>query len=273
MAGNEMNMVIDATNSEEELVEIAKQALSSCNWVIGQCAEQWTSRYSKGRTDADFGQMVGMSGDQIYQRRRVWERFSELRDGFDSLSWSHFYVALNWEDAEENLKWADDIKATVAEMRAWRRSNHGEDLTTPGEQADHVGYDIVSEQLVPVRDPSEFGMEMPGEWTPREGGEAPFDPNPVMAGAPQRLEQGDEPYTPFRADARGPAPSEGGTATKPRAEQTPEMIAKKMVGALERCCRQLNGEQLEFFQEDDSDLRDRLLESIDDLHTWSERLR
>lgn len=277
MAGNDTHTLVENAGSEEQLVEIAKNALSSCNWVIGQCAEQWTSRYSKGRTDADFGQMVGMSGDQIYQRRRVWEKFSEVRNNYESLSWSHFYVALNWEDAEECLNWATDNTATVAVMRAWRRSNHGEDLTTPSEQMDHIGYDVVTDQPVPVRDPSEFGQPAgfvsggAGEWSPGNE-QAPFDPELVMSGAPQRLDPTEEPYAPFGANARGPAFAEGGTATKPRVEQTPEMIAKKMTSAVERCCRQMSGDQLQYFQQD-PEMCERFLDALDDLHEWANRLR
>ena len=64
--------------SEEELISRAQMAVSQCNWVLGECAASWTQRYARGRTDADFGQMVGLSSDQIYQRRRVWETFGDV---------------------------------------------------------------------------------------------------------------------------------------------------------------------------------------------------
>ena len=87
--------------SEEQLISKARDAVSQCNWVVGECASKWTQRYAKNRTDADFGQMVGLSGDQIFQRRRVWEAFGESHKNFGSLKWSFFYVALNWDDAED----------------------------------------------------------------------------------------------------------------------------------------------------------------------------
>ena len=116
--------------SEEALIEKARKAMNQCNWVVGECVTKWITKYARGRTDADFGQLVGLSGDQVYQRRRVWETFgsSELIRNSESIRWTHFYVALNWEDATECLNWAEEQEATVAEMRAWRRAKNGDDL-------------------------------------------------------------------------------------------------------------------------------------------------
>src|SRR5688572_12106145 len=115
--------------SETELVARAQNAVSACNWTVGECAASWTKRFARGRTDADFATMVGLSPDQIYQRRRVAETFGDVRAEYPSLKWSHFYVGLNWDDAPECLQWADENEATVAEMKAWRRALRGEDLT------------------------------------------------------------------------------------------------------------------------------------------------
>ena len=41
--------------SEDQLLQRAREALSRCNWEIGECAAKWTERYARGRTDADFG--------------------------------------------------------------------------------------------------------------------------------------------------------------------------------------------------------------------------
>jgi hypothetical protein len=102
------------TETEQELVAQAQVAVSRCNWVVGECAAKWTQKYSKGRTDADFAAKVGLSTDQVYQRRRVWESFAGVRESFPSLKWSHFYAALNWEDAAECFAWTEENEATVA---------------------------------------------------------------------------------------------------------------------------------------------------------------
>src|SRR5215831_6772102 len=76
--------------SEEQLVSRAQEAVSHCRWVVGECAARWTERYARGRTDGDFAVLIGLTGDQVYQRRRVWETFAEARGDFSRLKWSHF---------------------------------------------------------------------------------------------------------------------------------------------------------------------------------------
>ena len=123
--------VVAGKESESELVRRVQDALSHCNWDVGECAAIWTKRFARGRTDADFAALVGLSADQIYQRRRVWETFADVRESYPSLKWSHFYSALTWDDAAECLQWAQDIQATVAEMKAWRRAQRGKICRKP----------------------------------------------------------------------------------------------------------------------------------------------
>ena len=80
-----MSTAIPTAETEQELISTARHAISSCNWTVGECASRWTERYAKGRTDADFGLLVGLSGDQIYQRRRVWESFADVTDDYSEL--------------------------------------------------------------------------------------------------------------------------------------------------------------------------------------------
>ena len=119
--------------SEAQIVARAKEAITRCNWTLGECAAAWTRKYAKGRTDAAFAELVGLSPEQVYQRRRVFETFGDVKHDCPKLSWSHFYVALTWDDAADCLSWADSMEATVAEMRAWRRAQHGEDLSAPAD--------------------------------------------------------------------------------------------------------------------------------------------
>lgn len=105
------------------------KATSHANWVVGECAAVWMKRYSRGRTDADFAQVVGLETHQVYQRRRVWESFGDVYRNYPDLRWSHFAAAVGWDNWRECLQWAQDINATVAEMRAWRRAQRGEDLS------------------------------------------------------------------------------------------------------------------------------------------------
>ena len=42
---------------------------------------------------------------------------------------AHIDVAKSWDDAIECLLWSSENGATVAEMRAYRRMQHGQDVT------------------------------------------------------------------------------------------------------------------------------------------------
>src|SRR3954447_26418874 len=112
----------ELAETEHDLISRAQVAVSQCNWVVGECAQTWTQKYARGRTDGDFAALLGLTADQVYQRRRVWETFADVYASYPGLKWSHFYAALNWDDAPECLQWADENQSTVAEMKAWRRA-------------------------------------------------------------------------------------------------------------------------------------------------------
>lgn len=243
--------------SEEQLITRAQDALSRCNWVIGECAAQWTERYAKGRTDADFGALIGLSGDQVYQRRRVWESFADVHENYPQLKWSHFYVSLNWDDSAECLEWANEMQATVAEMKAWRRAQHGEDLTVPAaeDEAFSIAPDYITVGAGMVRDPEEYGA---GESSP------PFTPSGERAetvAAANRESAGSE-YTPFSPNARGPAPSDDKTE---KSDPTTEQIIKRATTTLERVVEAITPAVIEDFGDVPLDLQQRFLDAVENL--------
>ncbi len=252
--------------SEEVLIQQARDAVSQCNWVVGECAAKWTARYAKGRTDADFGQMVGLSGDQIFQRRRVWERFGSVYGNFEGLKWSFFYVALNWDDAEDCLTWAREGDATVAEMRAWRRAQRGEDLFTESsdgysEWAAPLGVDTSSVPLSRVVDPSEFVQSGMGDRAGLGGARTGAATMDAVA-----RDASDSSYAPFRADA-------GGTATRVdapepgvrRAELTPEQFWKRASSMLDKLSRALTPGLMKALPEQSDAVQEKLREAIREL--------
>jgi len=154
-----------AEETEEELFARCRAALSDSDWTTGECASKWTEKFSRGRTDEDFGRRVGLSGEQVRQRRTVWERFGSSNSNW-KVSFTHHYTAMNWPDCEDALTWAEDTGATVAEMKAWHRARNGEDLTQP--EAD------------PVTTPTITAPE-PDEpiWKPAENPQAPKKTQPA----------------------------------------------------------------------------------------------
>ncbi len=254
---------MSTAETEDQLIVRAQQALSHCNWEIGECAAEWTKRYARGRTDADFGALIGLSGDQVYQRRRVWETFSDVRDQYAQLRWSHFYAAINWPDAAECLQWAQDLGATVAEMKAWRRAQHGEDLTQPGDEAPPFALDDDSPQFLKVTDGEVHGFDSgDGQQSRRaaaghsdHSADEAFGPATAMAVA----RESESEYAPFGKGARGPAPGEAST----RSSVPPLQALKRIVSALERADAALTPEVLEAVPQSPIKLQQRLHAAIE----------
>lgn len=257
------------SESEEQLIQAARDAVSQCNWVVGECASKWVQRYARGRTDADFGQMVGLSGDQIYQRRRVWERFGELSSQYQGLKWSFFYVALNWDDAADCFAWAQEADATVAEMRAWRRAQQGEDLFTESpdaysEWALPLAVDTSDLPLSPVMDPAEFVPAGEGDRAGLPGADQPGAETMSMVAR----DSGDGNYAPFNQNAA--ARPEGGadhdSTVRKKAELTPDQFWKRAAGALQRINKALSDSYMEALAEQPDSVREKLLEAVSQLN-------
>ena len=258
--------------TETQLIETAQVAVSRCNWVVGKCAAEWTRRYARGRTDADFAALVGLSADQVYQRRRVWETFADVRDRYESDAapgtprrgprWSHFYVALTWDDAPECLQWAADNEATVAEMKAYRRALHGDDLSQPaarGPNDDFAGDPSVIRlptDPVPVRDPGESGESGGGgsvERPPWDDDGQPADRPPQALAALRETGpagedgEGGEPagdgYAPFSSGATAVP----GAATATDDEDKTETNAARLTKTLHRIDATLSEAVMEAF--------------------------
>jgi hypothetical protein len=246
--------------SEEQLVARAQLALSSCNWTIGECASQWTRKHAKGRTDADFGALIGLSGDQVFQRRRVWETFADVYENYPQLKWSHFYVVINWDDAAECLQWANEMDATVAQMKAWRRAQHGDDLTQPAHEEPpfSLAPEYLSAGMGVVQNPDDF----PHDGRERASrGEGDSDEESLAVASAAR-ESANSEYAPFGKGARGPAP---GSENAPRHEATAEESIKKGAQALERVVAILTPNVLEEFPSLPIALQQRFLDAIENL--------
>jgi hypothetical protein len=256
--------------SEEQLVERAQSAISLCRWTIGECAGHWTKRFARGRTDADFATMIGLTVDQVYQRRRVWETFNGERDKFPSLKWSHFYSALAWDDSLDCLQWAEENKSTVAEMKAWRRAVRGEDLTL---DADAIPLPEGVVQFVPnetsfVQDPSGYGAAgSRGAGGSRGGDGDESEVAGTLSGAArQTMAEGGAGYSPYRADA-GSVPSKGESSPKvtPPEPVPPDQMVKRMTATLERCLKVFTPEFRREFRKLPEPLRNKFVKAVGEL--------
>ncbi|MEX0717945.1 MAG: hypothetical protein WD066_15225 [Planctomycetaceae bacterium] len=246
--------VTDVRETEQQLVARAQESVSQCNWTVGECAAVWTKKHARGRTDADFAAMVGLSSDQVYQRRRVWETFSDVRERYPGLKWSHFYVALNWDDAPECLQWGEENQVTVAEMKAWRRARHGEDLTAP--PADDWGGDpaiaFVPATPTEVRAPGNGGHAISAG---RNGGERAA----VESSADRQAAVARE----AAASEEEPGRERIAVAEKPQANV--EQVALRMISQLERINNAFTPEFGEQFRRLPGKVRGRLVKAVGEL--------
>jgi len=253
--------------TEKELIQRAQTAVSQCNWTVGECAVQWTKKFARGRTDADFGELVGMSGDQIYQRRRVCETFADVKDTYSALKWSHFYIALNWDNAAECLGWANENSATIAEMKAWRRLQLGEDVTTAADDDVPFGSDGASAMDSYDSDRSgvvraEEDLDLPASRASISGGPAKRGRDTADAAT---LSASESEYAPFRTGAVKP-PSEmsedgPGGGTPVGAEQT----IKRLTAMLERCAKAITPDVQRQFAKLPEKVRVRFVAAVQEL--------
>jgi hypothetical protein len=266
--------ISDIKETEEELIFKAQSAVSQSNWVVGECADKWTQRYARGRGDGDFAALLGLTADQVFQRRRVWQTFADVYQNYSALKWSHFYAALTWDDAPECLQWADENQSTVSEMKAWRRALRGEDFRTESQMADEWGtpaaVSYVPEEHVAVRDPSEF-PETDGRSRSARGDERDSrSPVETVGGVARDSDAG---YSPFRSGAGSPAPSESeSVAVAPRPQASPEQLITRMSSTLERINEALTSEMLKEFKSLPEKKRNRFLKAVSGLSTKTARL-
>lgn len=124
----------DINAEEQALIADAREQAkieTGCKWKLGELASRWTQIRTEGRTDADFAMLVGLSREQVTQRRRCWEVFCDTYHSHPELSWSHFYVAINWDDSAECLAMAAREGWSVKEMEVWRDTQHAVEYEEP----------------------------------------------------------------------------------------------------------------------------------------------
>jgi hypothetical protein len=125
--------------------------VSTTNWEKGRIICQWRDALIAGGaavidySDEAWSQLVGgVTSQHVGRLRRVFQRFGEAFDQYESLYWSHFQASLDWEDAEMWLEGAIHNGWSVSQMRGKRWETVGkpgeimpaDDLATDGHADD-----------------------------------------------------------------------------------------------------------------------------------------
>lgn len=101
--------------------------VSTTNWDKGEIICQWRESLksekasSSESSDEAWSQLVGgVTPQHVGRLRRTFEKFGHTYKEYEGVYWSHFYAALDWEDAEMWLEGSVQNKWSVSGMRQQR---------------------------------------------------------------------------------------------------------------------------------------------------------
>ena len=107
--------------------------ISTTNWEKGSIIIAWqkvmeqTELPKASYSDDRWSQLCGGATPQHVGRlRRTFERFGHVYKQYEGLFWSHFYAALEWDDAEMWLEGAIQNSWSVSKMRNARWETMGQ---------------------------------------------------------------------------------------------------------------------------------------------------
>lgn len=128
------------------------QLISTTNWDKGVIICQWRSSLIEMEataaeySDEAWAQLVGgVSSQHVGRLRRTSERFGHVFTEYEGLYWSHFYAALDWDDAEMWLEGAIQNKWSISQMRHQRWETMGKVAEDKPQDGDIVTLEMAEE--------------------------------------------------------------------------------------------------------------------------------
>jgi hypothetical protein len=145
-------VVSKATVTESEpFVGQWNQLISTTNWEKGQIICDWRESLQNSQaassefSDEAWCQLVGgVTPQHVGRLRRTHERFGHVFEEYKGVFWSHFYAALDWDDAEMWLEGAVQNKWSISAMRQQRWETLGK-VGDPPTTADVVASELAEE--------------------------------------------------------------------------------------------------------------------------------
>ncbi|MEM7453816.1 MAG: hypothetical protein AAF456_05600 [Planctomycetota bacterium] len=123
------NVELDAKtiDASQPFVGQWNNIISTTNWEKGRLICRWrealqdSGSASKDWSDEAWSQLVGgVTPQHVGRLRRTHERYGHVHEDYKGLFWSHFYAALDWEDAEMWLEGAVQNSWSISQMRHQR---------------------------------------------------------------------------------------------------------------------------------------------------------
>lgn len=140
--------LIEIDTTSEEFLGRWRHLVSTTNWEKGRIISEWRAALRSAKagseeySDEAWSRRAGsVSPQHVGRLRRTYDRFGNTFQDFGVLYWSHFQMALDWEDAEMWLEGAVQNGWSVSEMRRQR----AEVLGTVDEPADDAAADAWDE--------------------------------------------------------------------------------------------------------------------------------
>lgn len=155
--------VATVDRSAESYVNQWNQLVSTTNWEKGRIICQWRETLTaEGAAAADYSDEAwanlvgGVTGQHVGRLRRVFQQFGEVWQEYPGLFWSHFQVAMEWNDAEMWLEGSVQNGWSVSQMRAARWEAHGAPADMKPRDEDIIVGEIDEDMVATatVRDPS-----------------------------------------------------------------------------------------------------------------------
>jgi hypothetical protein len=141
----------NATNKSQPFVGQWNQLISTTNWDKGDIICQWRGSLQANNvaasdfSDEAWSQLVGgVTPQHVGRLRRTFERFGHVHKEYDGIYWSHFYAALDWDDAEMWLEGAVQNKWSISGMRQQRWETLGK-VGDPPRMTDVVASETAEE--------------------------------------------------------------------------------------------------------------------------------
>jgi hypothetical protein len=101
--------------------------VSQTNWEKGKIISEWRQAHIEAQapstqySDEAWASLVGfVTCQHVGRLRRVYDRFGGSWQSYPGLYWSHFWAALDWDDAELWLEGASQSDWSISEMRRTR---------------------------------------------------------------------------------------------------------------------------------------------------------
>ena len=122
----------DLASKSEPFVGKWNKLISTTNWEKGSIIAGWQSAMEKAGlpkssySDERWSQLCGGATPQhIGRLRRTYARYGHVYKQYEGLHWSHFFAALDWDDAEMWLEGAIQNTWSVSKMRNARWETMG----------------------------------------------------------------------------------------------------------------------------------------------------